>query len=124
ANFGAGVLNLEWAMNATNPNRMDPAIASHYYDGPNAQMNFVVQNRSAQSVRALALDLDLNGSTQRFALPEIAAGASYVLKIPVDAAKADAASALTYRTQLVTPVGLNDANLANNQLSSRLQLVP
>ncbi|MEO6004383.1 MAG: S8 family serine peptidase [Opitutus sp.] len=121
--YGAGVLNLDWAMNYQNPTRLDPAIASHFYDSAHGEMDFVIQNRSAQIVRALALDVDANGATQRFSLPEIAAGSSYVLKVPVTVKNATA-NELRFTTQLVTPVGFLDANPANNRLTSRLVVGP
>jgi hypothetical protein len=120
--YGAGVLNLDWAINFKSPERIDPAVASHYYDATNREMNFVVQNRSAQTVRNLSLDVDTNGSTSTFRLPDLTAGADYVVRVPVTSTAAR--SDLNFTTQLVTPVGFTDANLANNRLSSRLPASP
>ncbi len=118
--YGNGILNLEWAMNVANPHRVDPAIASHYYDAAAHQMDVVIQNRSAQKVSGLSLDLDTNGMTKNYRLPEIAPGGSYVLAVPVDPKNITANESLTFTSQLVTPFGLADANVANNHLSSRL----
>lgn len=120
--YGHGVLNLDWAMNLSHPTRLDPAIASHHFDVAKNQMDFVVQNRSARPVAGLTLDVDTGGSSTNHRLPEIAAGASYVLNIPVDPAALNTNRALTVTTQLVTPVGFDDANPSNNRRSSRLNV--
>ena len=118
--YGQGVLNLDWAMNQANPAHLDPAVSSHYYDSAQRQMEFVVQNRSARPVSGLALDVAANGFTTTHPIPEIAAGASYVVSVPVDPQTLAAGSGLTFTTHLVTPAGVIDSNPANNQLSSHL----
>jgi hypothetical protein len=122
ADYGNGVLNLDWAMNVGNTTRLDPAIASHHFDAAKSQMNFVVQNRSARPVTGLSLDVDTNGSTETHRLPDIAAGASYVLNVPVDRSSRAATGEVTFTTQLVTPFGLEDANPGNNRRSSQLNV--
>lgn len=122
ADYGNGVLNLDWAMNVANTTRLDPAIASHHFDTAKSQMNFVVQNRSARPVTGLSLDVDTNGSTETHLLPEIAAGASYVLNVPVAPSSFTVDHGVTFTTQLVTPTGLDDANPANNRRSSQLNV--
>src|SRR6185503_19947602 len=104
--YGNGVLNLDWAMNRADPTRVDPAIASHYYDAAHSRMDFVVQNRGAQTVTGLSLEVDTNGFTTTYRLPEIVAGASYALQVPVDQKNLAASNGLTFTTQLVTPFGL------------------
>lgn len=118
--YGNGILNLDWAMNAATPGRTDPAVSAHYYDTATGQMEFIVQNRSAQSVTGLGLDLDTNGFTTNYRIPALAAGASYVVKVAVDPKTLAAAGALTFTSTLVTPFGLTDANPANNRRTSRL----
>lgn len=118
--YGAGVLNLDWAINYNNPRHSDPAVASHYYDAAHDEMDFVIQNRSASAARNLGLDVDLNGTTTSHRLPDIAAGASYVLKLPLAGSRASTNQTLTFTTQLVTPFGLEDANTRNNRLTTRL----
>jgi hypothetical protein len=120
ANYGAGVLNLDWAMNYNNPTRIDPAVASHYYDAAKQEMDFVVQNRSAQPARNLALDVTTNGATTNYRLPEIAGGESYVTRVAVYPSSSATSEPLVFSTQLVTPFGMQDANPSNNQLTSRL----
>lgn len=118
--YGNGILNLEWAMNASTPNRVDPAIASHYYDVASSQLDVVIQNRSAERVSGLTLDLDTKGSTTNYRIPELAPGGTYVLAVAVDPKSLVANGGQTFTTQLVTPFGLADANVANNRRSSRL----
>lgn len=118
--YGNGILNLEWAMNASTPNRVDPAIASHYYDVASSQLDVVIQNRSAERVSGLTLDLDTKGSTTNYRIPELAPGGTYVLAVAVDPKSLAANGGQTFTTQLVTPFGLADANVANNRRSSRL----
>ncbi|MBS0631183.1 MAG: S8 family serine peptidase [Verrucomicrobia bacterium] len=118
--YGNGILNLDWAMNVATPGRTDPAVSAHYYDQATGQMEFIVQNRSAQAVSGLGLDVDTNGATTRYRIPDLTAGASYVVKIPVDQKALAASGSLTFTSDLVTPFGLTDANPANNHRSSRL----
>lgn len=118
--YGNGILNLDWAMHAATPNRTDPAVSAHYYDTATGQMEFIVQNRSAQSVSGLGLNVDTNGFTTSYRVPDLAAGASYVVKVAVDPKTLAAAGSLTFTSDLVTPFGLTDANPANNRRTSRL----
>ena len=118
-NYGAGVLNLDWAMKYNHPTRQDPAVSSHSYDASTQQMNFVVQNRSAQTARNLSLDVSTNGTSIRRPIPPLAGGESYVVKLDLNGA-GSANAPQQFTTQLVTPVGMEDANPANNLLSSRL----
>jgi hypothetical protein len=122
--YGHGVLNLDWAMNFSNPAHLDPAVSSHYYDRAARQMEFVVQNRSAQAVSGLTLEVDTNGFTTPYRVPGIAAGASYVVSVPVDPQTLATGPGLTFTTQLVTPAGFTDSNVVNNRLSSHLAPPP
>lgn len=118
--YGNGILNLDWAMNAATPGRTDPAVSAHYYDAGTGQMEFIVQNRSAQAVSGLGLNVDTNGFTTSYRVPDLAAGASYVVKVAVDQKALAASGGLTFTSDLVTPFGLTDANPANNHRTSRL----
>jgi hypothetical protein len=120
ADYGAGVLDVDWAMNASNPAHTDPAIASHYYDAAHQQLDVVVQNRSAVAVSGLSLEITVNGFTSSQRLPDLAAGASHVATLPVDPATLAANDGLTLTTRLVTPYGVGDTNVANDQLTSHL----
>lgn len=118
--YGNGILNLDWAMHAATPNRTDPAVSAHYYDTTSGQMEFIVQNRSARSVSGLGLNVDTNGFTTGYRVPDLAAGASYVVKVAIDPKTLATAGSLTFTSDLVTPFGLTDANPANNRRTSRL----
>jgi len=120
ADYGRGILNVGWAMSRNDPNRIDPAVSSHYFDAANSQMDFVVQNRGGQAVSGLNLDVDTNGFTVTYRVPALAAGASTVINVPVDQKTLIANGALTYKTTLSTPVGVNDQDPANNIKTSRL----
>ncbi len=124
ANYGSGILNLDWAMNRNNPTHFDPAIASHTFDAANNQMQFVVQNRSGAAVAGLQLSVNTTAATTTappaISVPPLAAGESYIATLPVDAAALKAAGTITYTTQLTTPPGLTDATPANNRKSSTL----
>jgi hypothetical protein len=120
ANYGNGILNLGWAMNRNNPTYIDTAIASHYYDAAENQMDFVVQNRSGQAVGGLQLNLTVGGMTNSYAISALAAGASTVIKVPVDQNAAKADGGLTFATQLVNPTGVSDRVPANNRKTTVL----
>ncbi len=123
ADYGHGILNLDWAMNRTNSTHYDPALASHYYDTTNQQMQFVVQNRSGGALAGLSLSLSTsgqNGAPTQLPIPPLAAGESYIATVPVDPAALKAAGTLTFTTQLNVPPGLTDATPNNNRRSSTL----
>jgi hypothetical protein len=123
AAYGHGILNVDWAVNRTNPAHFDPAIASHYFDAANNQMQFVVQNRSGASVAGLTLSITTTGATaptRILSVPSLAAGESYLAAVPVDSAALQANGSLTYATLLTTPPGLTDAAPANNRRTSTL----
>jgi hypothetical protein len=120
ANYGNGILNLGWAMNRNNPAYIDTAIASHYYDAANREMDFVVQNRSGQSVGGLQLNLTAGGVSSTQAVPPLAAGASTVVTVPVNQAASKTEGGITFATQLLNPGGIVDRVPANNRKSSVL----
>lgn len=120
ADFGHGILNLSWAMNRTDLTRVDTAISSHYYDAANHEIDFVVQNRSALAVTGLNLAIDATGKTSTQPIPPLAAGATYVVKVPVDAAALAAGTTQKFSTQLLNAPGVTDAVPANNRRSSVL----
>ncbi len=123
ADYGNGILNLDWAMNRNNPTHYDPAIASHSFDSASNRLSFVVQNRSAAALSGLSLSLittGTGGAPTLFPLPPLAAGESYVTSVTVDPASLKAAGTLTYTTQLNLPPGLTDAVPSNNRRSSTL----
>ena len=118
--YGHGILNLGWAMNRNDVTRVDTAVASHYYDAANREMDFIVQNRSALAVSGLTLAIDAAGTASTQAIPALAPGATYVVKIPVNPAALAASGSMKFVTQLVNPTSLTDAVPANNRKSSVL----
>jgi hypothetical protein len=120
ADYGNGVLNLGWAMARNDPTRIDTAITSNYYDSATGQMEFVVQNRSGQSVSGLVLDIDAGGSTTNYSIPRLAPGAISVVKLPVDQNQLAASGRIVFRTQLINPPGMVDQFPANNRRTSSL----
>jgi len=118
--FGRGILNLAWAMNAANSGYVDTAISSHYFDAAGNQMEFVVQNRSGQSVSGMMLDVTVGAITSSQIVPSLAPGESYVVKTPVDDAALRRAGSLVFSTQLKNPIGLDDKVPANNRRTSVL----
>lgn len=118
--YGNGILNLGWAMNHANPAYVDTAVASHYYDAANNEMDFVVQNRSGQAVAGMTLDINAGGATSSVDIPLLNPGATYVVKMPVDQAALAAAGSLKFVTQLNNPPGVIDQVPANNRRGSSL----
>ena len=127
SDYGRGILNLDWAMNRSNPAHFDPAIASHYFDAASNQMQFVIQNRSGAAVAGLQLNVTTSGGTTAatlFPIPPLAAGETYIATLPVDSAALKSAGAITYATQLTNPPGLTDSAPANNRKTSTLSAPP
>ena len=120
ASYGNGILNLGWAMNRNNPAYIDTAVASHYYDAANNEMDFVVQNRSGQTVGGLQLNLTTSGTANTYSISTLGAGASTVIKVPLDQNAIKASGGVTFATQLVNPAGTIDRLPANNRRSSTL----
>jgi Subtilase family len=120
ANYGNGILNLGWAMNRNNPAYLDTAVASHYYDATNNEMDFVVQNRSSQPVGGLQLNIAAGGVTSTYAISTLGSGASTVIKLPVDQNAIRANGSINFSSQLVNPAGITDRVPSNNRRSSTL----
>lgn len=118
--YGNGILNLGWAMNYNNPAYIDTAVASHYFDAANSQMDFVVQNRSGQAVSGLTLNLTTADTATSYALETLAPGASKVIKVPVSNAQLTTAGEIRFATTLVNPPGTVDQVPANNRRASVL----
>jgi hypothetical protein len=118
--YGNGILNLGWAINRNDPTRIDTAISSHYYDAATGQMEFVIQNRSGQSVAGMILNVDTGTGAVACSLPLLTSGGSYVVKMPVDPVQLATAGSIVFRTQLVNPAGIVDQVPANNRRTSSL----
>ena len=120
AAFGAGILNLGWAMNSSTPGYIDTAVSSHSFDAATNQMQFVVQNRSSQAVAGLNLNVTAGADATDYPIPSLAAGESYVVKVPVDDTALKAAGTLRFTTQLANPAGFTDRVPGNNRKASVL----
>jgi hypothetical protein len=120
ANYGNGILNLGWAMNRKNPAYIDTAIASHYFDAANNEMDFVVQNRSGQSVGGLQLSVTTSGVANTYAISPLPAGGSAVIKVPLDISAIKTNGGVSFSTQLLNAAGTIDRVPANNRRSSSL----
>jgi hypothetical protein len=83
-------------------------------------MDFVVQNRSGQALGGLQLNVATGTSANTYAISTFAAGASTVIKVPVDQNAIKASGGLTFTTQLTNPTGVIDRVPANNRKTSTL----
>ncbi|MFT3784349.1 MAG: S8 family serine peptidase [Nibricoccus sp.] len=118
--YGNGVLNLGWAMARNDPTRIDTAIASHYYDAGNQQLQIVLQNRGTQAVASLDLNIDVNGAVQHYPVTWLPAGATSIVNLPLSTSQLAAAGQIELRTELINPSGAVDQLPANNRRSSTL----
>lgn len=121
--YGSGILNLRWAMNATNPAYLDTAVSSHHYNAAEKQMEFVVQNRSGQTVSGLTLSVSSGGASSTHPVSSLIPGESQVVSVPMSAAAASGGGTV-FTTTLINPAGLNDQVPANNRRSSVLTAIP
>ncbi|MES2694966.1 MAG: S8 family serine peptidase [Verrucomicrobiota bacterium] len=116
AAYGKGILNVGWVMNSTNPNYVDTAVASHYYDAASDQVQFIVQNRSGRSVTGMSLNIAVGGTGSTQTVPSLSPGETYVAS--VSASKSS--SSVTYTTQLTNPIGTVDQVPSNNRRTTVL----
>jgi hypothetical protein len=122
--FGHGILNLGTALNSSNLSYVDTAVSSHYFDAENGQMQFVLQNRSGRTVSGLSLNVSAGTTSATQSIPSLAAGETYVAKVPVSEIALKNAGNLTYTTQLTNPPGIVDHVPENNTRSSVLTANP
>jgi hypothetical protein len=120
AAFGHGIVNLATAMNSGNPSYVDTAVSSHFFDADNGQMLFVVQNRSGRTVSGMSLNVSTGTTSASQSVPSLAAGETYVAKVPVDEITLKNAGSISFTTQLTNPLGVVDQVPANNRRSSVL----
>jgi len=104
-------------MNRADPTRVDTAIAGQYFDAATSLMNIVVQNRSAQAVSGLQLDVALSGTTTRNGIPPLSPGATYLVQAPINADQLAAAGGMDFRVRLNLPDNVSDQVPANNHKS-------
>jgi subtilisin family serine protease len=120
AAFGHGIVNLATALNSNNLSYVDTAVSSHYFDPSAGQMQFTVQNRSGRAVSGMSLNVSAGTTRTSYSVPSLAAGETYVAKVPVNKIKLQDAGSLSFSTQLTNPPGVVDQVPANNQRSSVL----
>ncbi|MFT3867401.1 MAG: S8 family serine peptidase [Nibricoccus sp.] len=120
ADYGSGVLNLGWSIARNDPTRVDTAVASHYYNATNEQLQIVLQNRSASAVAGMDLNIEINGALQHYPVSWLAAGSTTIVNLPISANQLAAAGQIEFRTELVNPTGTTDAEPANNRRYSAL----
>ena len=117
--YGSGILNLGWAMNRSEPTRVDTAVSSHYYNSKTGQMEFVVQNRSGSTVSGLNLYITDSLGQTGWQIPPLDPGATSTVTVPVGQLALDrAANGISFRSQLVNPSGVSDVAPSNNQKAS------
>ena len=117
--YGNGVVDMAYATNATNRNYLDPSLASQYYNAESGVMEYIVQNKSGQSLAGMTLDVDHYGVVRSVPVPLLTAGEVWSYEIPIDTA-ALAAQDLRFRSRLVLPQGITDQNTTNNARGSVL----
>lgn len=113
--YGNGVLNVGWAMNRGDVSRVDTAVAAHYYDATAGEVDIIVQNRGGQGVSGLQLDVTSGDQTTSRLIPWLPAGATSIVRLPVDASNLSSGSGIQFRSVLTNPAGLVDQNPANNR---------
>ncbi|MES2706504.1 MAG: S8 family serine peptidase [Verrucomicrobiota bacterium] len=118
ASYGAGILNLGWAMNSSNPQYLDTAVASQHFNNKTGQVEITLQNRSGLGVSGLQLQLTSGASQNLFNVPAMMAGSSYTVAFAVDQTALNSAGGVTVRSRLINPSGVSDALPANNQRGS------
>lgn len=112
--FGAGILNLGWAMNRADFNRIDTAVSSQFFDPAAMEMQLIVQNRSARGVGGLALDVNVGFGSYNYPVPWLGPGGTYAIRVPVDYFTLKNFGRIDYHTSLVNPAGIFDVMPANN----------
>ncbi|MEN9841027.1 MAG: hypothetical protein RL376_827, partial [Verrucomicrobiota bacterium] len=119
--YGRGSVNLGWALDRANTARRDVAVS-----GLNARLKenvveIVVQNRGAVAANGLALTVDAGVGGESYAVPNLAAGASATVRVPVKVKVAG--SVLRVATRLELPVGMMDDE-PNNNVRVGVMVVP
>lgn len=116
--YGAGVVDLDWAMDRSDTTRVDTAITSYNYDAKAGAVEVVVQNRSGFGMAGATLTVDVNGSISTHTLPWLDPAQTAVVKVPVNMGSGSA----IIRSTLSNPGDLVDKKPENNQRASVLIL--
>jgi hypothetical protein len=120
AAFGHGILNVGTALNSSNLSYVDTAVSSHFFNAEAGQMQFVIQNRSGRAVSGMSLSVSSGTTSTSQTVPSLAAGETYVAKVPVSEIALKSAGSISYTTQLSNPLGVVDQVPSNNKRSSVL----
>ena len=83
-------------------------------------MQYVVQNRSGRAVTGMSLNVSSGTTSTSYTVPSLAAGETYVAKVPVNETTLRNEGSLAFTTQLANPLGVVDQMPANNKRSSVL----
>jgi hypothetical protein len=83
-------------------------------------MQFVVQNRSGRAVSGMALNVSVGTATTTQTVPSLAAGETYVARVPVNDVALHTNGTLQFTTQLTNPIGVTDQVPGNNRRTSVL----
>jgi hypothetical protein len=118
--YGAGILNLGWAMGRNDPGRVDTAVSSHHYNAETGQMEIVIQNRSGIGIGGMTLTLDANGTVGNYAVPYLVPGAIHVVRAQVDQDQLKTAGRVDFLSELKNPANVVDRVPANNRRSSTI----
>lgn len=118
--YGRGVINLGWALARNDPTRVDTAISTQYFDPTLGAMQVVVQNRSAQAITGMNLDVSVDGAVTRHPIAWLNPGGVEVVQIPVNQAQLTATGTIRIDSELTNPNGTVDQAPKNNRRSSAL----
>ena len=121
SDFGYGLINLDRVFNSTTPNRVDAAVASHYYNATaegQSVMEYVIENRGNTPMYNWQLRTTTDGSVQDWALPVVPANEETVVRVPLSQARIQTGTEIEFQSRLTAPSGTIDAVLKNNGRAS------
>jgi hypothetical protein len=115
--YGRGTVNLGWALDRANRNRIDPALSGLSLNRDQGTVSLVVQNRGSQPVSGLGVALVVDGAATQLSLPSLGVGASSTVTAPVPGPRLVSGASFSVRARLILPAGLADQDTTNNQRS-------
>lgn len=126
--YGAGILNVSRLLSRNQPGLHDIAISDFYYNPQdlNSSQGLVpvqvtIQNRGTSTLSSVSLDVVRNGQTQRTYFHAMPAGSvrSQTISVPASVLRSQTGAVIQSKVQ---PIGVKDANPANNNRSMTLRL--
>lgn len=120
--YGAGTVNLTWALHFNEPNWFDPAISSHYVNSTTGNLDVIVQNRSSIGASGMELELLVNGERRNLQLPWMSPGATYTASTPINTNTLTETGRLNFKSILKTSSSQTDAVPLNNWKGSSLSV--